>query len=149
MKSVFLFMTALFVFSCTETENESSSTAENAAQKSVDKTEIQNVSADSASALIQQQTDNPDFIILDVRTAVEFQSGHIENAICVDFKSADFKQKLAELDKNKTYLLHCRSGNRSGQALKVFQELGFKKIIHINRGMLDWQASGLPVVKEK
>ncbi len=105
---------------------------------------IQNVSAKQAAELLAKQ---PDLGIIDVRTPQEFAQGHLKGAINVNFKAPDFDQKLAKLDKTKPYLLHCRSGHRSGNALRHFRALGFRKIYHMNKGMNDWLANGLPVEK--
>lgn len=64
-------------------------------------------------------------IILDVRTAEEYQSGHLKGARNIDFLSSDFKDQLSSLDKNKKYVLYCRSGNRSGQASYIMKKMGF------------------------
>lgn len=107
---------------------------------------IEDVSPQEALALIQENQDSPDFVILDVRTPEEYADGHIENAINLDFRSPDFPDEIGKLDKNKTYLLYCRSGNRSGQALEIIRELNFQKIYHLSAGIIGWQDEGLPLV---
>ena len=67
-------------------------------------------------------------IVIDVRTPQEFAEGHTKSAINIDFRDAKFKEEIVKLDKNETYKLYCRSGNRSGQALKLMTELGFKNM---------------------
>jgi DNA phosphorothioation-dependent restriction protein DptG len=107
---------------------------------------IENITAEEAFDLIQANKDNPDFVILDVRTPEEFASGHIENAINLDFLSETFREDLDQLDKSKTYLMHCRSGARSAQALSVMEELGFLEVHHMADGILGWEAEGFPTV---
>lgn len=85
-------------------------------------------------------------IILDVRTPGEFNEGHIEGAILVDFQSGNFENEIASLDKSKTYAVYCRSGNRSGQAVKVMSEAGFTKLYNLDGGVIDWANAGLPLV---
>jgi len=97
--------------------------------------------------LIQNNRDNPDFIIIDVRTPQEFAQEHIEGAINLDYYSADFREQLNELDKNKTYLVYCRTGRRSKAAVDLMKELGFGQIYNISDGIIDWKAEGLPTVK--
>ncbi len=75
--------------------------------------------------------DTKDMIILDVRTPQEFNETHVEGSQNVDFRSLDFKDQIAKLDKNKTYKVYCRSGNRSGQAEQVMKALGFKNVENI------------------
>ena len=108
---------------------------------------IEDVTAQEAFTLIQDNQNNPDFIILDVRTPEEFADGHIEKAINMDFYSTAFRDELDGLDKNKTYLLHCRSGNRSEKTLNIMKELKFIKIYHMTGGSIEWQAEELPMVK--
>ena len=85
-------------------------------------------------------------ITLDVRTPIEFAEGHIEGARLIDFQSGNFENDIAALDKNATYAVYCRSGNRSGQAVKVMQDAGFKNIYNLNGGVIDWANAGLPLV---
>ena len=85
-------------------------------------------------------------ITLDVRTPGEFNEGHIEGAQLIDFQSGNFENEIATLDKSKTYAVYCRSGNRSGQAVKVMSDAGFANLYNLNGGVVDWSNSGLPLV---
>jgi len=76
--------------------------------------------------------------IIDVRTPNEFENGHIENAVNIDFKAADFIENISALNKNKTLLIYCRSGNRSGKAAKIMDSLGFTKIYDLEGGFMNW-----------
>ena len=76
---------------------------------------------------------NPDIIVIDVRTPDEIaETGAIENSINIDFKASDFKEKVSALDKDKEYILFCKSGNRSGQASKIMAEMGFSNVNNLN-----------------
>ncbi|MCC7245044.1 MAG: rhodanese-like domain-containing protein [Saprospiraceae bacterium] len=68
---------------------------------------------------------NPDSVLLDVRTAMEVSAGKLPGAMVIDFMASDFRQKVAALDKSKTYFVYCRSGNRSGSACQIMHKLGF------------------------
>ena len=85
-------------------------------------------------------------ITLDVRTPGEFNEGHIEGAQLIDFQSGNFENEIATLDKSKTYAVYCRSGNRSGQAVKVMSDAGFTSVYNLNGGVIDWANAGLPLV---
>jgi len=85
-------------------------------------------------------------ITLDVRTPIEFAEGHIQGARLIDFQSGNFENEIAALDKNATYAVYCRSGNRSGQAVKVMQDAGFTSVFNMNGGVIDWANAGLPLV---
>jgi rhodanese-related sulfurtransferase len=85
-------------------------------------------------------------ITLDVRTPGEFNEGHIEGALLVDFQSGNFENEIASLDKSKTYAVYCRSGNRSGQAVKVMRDAGFTDLYNLDGGVIDWASAGLSLV---
>jgi rhodanese-related sulfurtransferase len=85
-------------------------------------------------------------ITLDVRTPGEFAEGHVEGARLIDFQSGNFENEIATLDKNATYAVYCRSGNRSGQAVKVMHDAGFMNVFNMNGGVIDWANAGLPLV---
>jgi rhodanese-related sulfurtransferase len=85
-------------------------------------------------------------ITLDVRTPGEFAEGHLKGARLIDFQSGNFENEISILDKNATYTVYCRSGNRSGQAVKVMRDTGFTKVFNMNGGVIDWANAGLPLV---
>ena len=87
-------------------------------------------------------------LVLDVRTSGEVAEGHLDGALFVDFMADDFKEKVVELDKAADYVVHCRSGNRSGQAIVIMAELGFTGEL-VNGGTLDEAAAstGLAIVQ--
>ncbi len=93
------------------------------------------------------QTDPPDrLVILDVRTADEFAEGHLEGATMIDFYLDDFADRLADLDRDVPYLVYCRSGNRSEQAVGIMRELGFADVADVDGGITSWVDAGLPTV---
>jgi len=108
---------------------------------------IENITPPEAFALIQDNHNNPDFVILDVRTPEEFADGHIENAINLDYYSETFQDELDKLDKKKTYLIYCRSGKRSSNALNIAGELEFREAYNMLGGIIEWKAEGLPFTK--
>jgi len=108
---------------------------------------LEDIGVQEAFELIQRNQGNTNFIIIDIRTTQEFNEGHIENAVNIDFYSEIFKEDLDKLDKNKTYFIYCRSGNRSGRAMPIMKELGFKEVYNLSVGIKEWIAEGLPVVK--
>jgi len=108
---------------------------------------IEDITPQEAFALIQDNQNNPDFVIIDVRTPEEFAEGHIENAVNLDYYSETFRDELNKLDKNKTYLIYCRSGRRSSNALSVMEELGFREAYNVLGGIIEWKAEGLPIVE--
>lgn len=117
------------------------------ASRTSEKQTLKHLGPQEAHALIQQYADDPNFIILDVRTPAEFARGYIAKARNLDFYSNTFKQQLQELDKTKIYFVYCRSGNRSGRALKQMQRLEFTQIYGMTGGISKWSAQRLPLVK--
>ena len=85
-------------------------------------------------------------ITLDVRTPGEYAEGHLEGAQLIDFQSGNFENEISSLDKNATYAVYCRSGNRSGQAVKVMHDAGFHNVYNLDGGVIDWANAGLPLV---
>ena len=108
---------------------------------------IEDVTPQEAFTLIQNNENNPDFVIIDVRTPEEFAEGYIENAINIDFYSETFRDELDNLDKNKKYVIYCRSGGRSGNALNIMAELNFGEVYNISGGIIVWNAEELPTTK--
>jgi rhodanese-related sulfurtransferase len=86
-------------------------------------------------------------ISLDVRTAGEFAEGHLVNALNINVESGNFEAEIANLDKNATYAVYCRSGRRSAVAVDLMKKAGFKNLYNLDGGVIDWSASGLPLVK--
>lgn len=85
-------------------------------------------------------------VILDVRKPEECAEGVIPNAIEVDILNPDhFMSKIEKLDKDKDYFIYCRSGNRSGQACNIMEQMGFSSTHNLLGGMLEWNGE----VKQK
>jgi rhodanese-related sulfurtransferase len=103
--------------------------------------------AKDAFELIQKNKGNSHFVIVDVRTPEEFRDGHIEGAVNVDFRSGNFATEIDRLDKNKTYLVYCRTGNRSYDAVALMGPLGFRSIVRLAGDINGWKSASLPVVK--
>lgn len=83
-------------------------------------------------------------IVLDVRTTGEFAQGHLENAVNVDWNSADFDARIAKMDKSSTYFVYCLSGGRSSAAAAHMRSEGFTDVIEMEGGMLAWRSAKLP-----
>jgi phage shock protein E len=86
-------------------------------------------------------------VILDVRTAKEFEAGHIAGAVNLDVMAPDFEGKSRALDKGKTYLVHCASGGRSARACGKLSLLDFHKLYNLPGGFKAWVKAGQPVEK--
>lgn len=107
------------------------------------------ITAEEAAKLIEQNRNNPNFVVLDVRTADEYADGHIAGAQQLDFYDDQFAAQLAKLDKSKQYLLYCRSGARSGKTAELMSGLGFSQVKDIKGGITAWKEAKLPVTTAK
>ncbi len=86
----------------------------------------------------------PNAVVLDVRTEREFLTGHIKDAVNIDFYKLE--SKLHQLDKNKVYLVYCASGGRSLLACKLMSKLGFN-CYDLKGGIKAWIKEGKPITK--
>ncbi len=98
------------------------------------------------SQIIKDNINNPEFVLWDVRTPVEFQSSHLEGAENVDYQH-NFKAEIQTMDKEKKYLLYCKSGIRSANAMQVMRHFGFNEVYNMLGGITYWIDEGLPVIK--
>ena len=88
---------------------------------------------------ITQFESDENAVILDVRTAMEFEEGYIAGAINYDFhQGAAFVADLETLDKSKNYYVYCRSGARSANACGIMNELGFENAYNLLGGIIEW-----------
>lgn len=95
----------------------------------------------SATNWEKLRIENPDYIVIDVRTPEEFNEDGINNAINIDYYGSLFEQKIAELDSSKTYLIYCRSGARSSNAALTFQKFGINSVYDLDGGMIAYSES--------
>lgn len=86
-------------------------------------------------------------VVVDVREASEFASGHIRDSKNIPL--GELQQRASELDKfkSKNVIVLCQSGVRSSKAVSVLKKAGFNEVFSLNGGLEAWQAQGLPVAK--
>jgi len=118
-----------------------------ACMASGEKAAVQTISPRQFKALLDGHQDDPDVVLLDVRTPKEFEDGHIQRALLLDYYSSDYVERLKALDRNKTYLVYCRSGNRSGKSLAIFEKLGFRRVYNMDTGVIGWSREKYPLVR--
>ena len=121
----FVFFSLLFFFSCQIFESK----------------EINEIS-DSQFTEIQ----DTDFILVDVRTTEEFESGHIQDAVNFDFYSESFQKAILSLDKSASIILYCRTQNRSTKTANYLKENGYKEITVLQGGITSWVKNGNDLV---
>lgn len=84
---------------------------------------------------IMQTEEN--YVILDVRTAQEFASGHIPGAALLPNETIGTEDIPLLPDKDQLILVYCRSGNRSKQAAEKLAQLGYTNIVEFG-GINSW-----------
>jgi phage shock protein E len=85
-------------------------------------------------------------VVIDVRGPDEVAEGAIVGATVLDFNAGEFQAKIGDYDRNAAYLVYCRSGSRSGQAVAIMKELGFTDVIDAG-AYVDLAAAGAPTTK--
>ena len=129
-KSIFICFAAIILSGCSNAQNSFSPTLLSAAE------------------FAEQLKKDTDAQLLDVRTPSEFKNGHIQKAINVNINDKHFEDKVAALDKTKPVYVYCLSGGRSKNAVKHLNAAGFKNVIELPGGMMEWRANNLPETKD-
>jgi rhodanese-related sulfurtransferase len=89
------------------------------------------------AALADQRT------VIDVRTPEEYEAGHVDGAARIGLADLDFAAQIAKLDPAATYVVYCRTGNRSAQAAAEMRALSLD--VYDGGGLDDMVAAGWPV----
>ena len=98
---------------------------------------VRTVSASEAVKVLESR------VVIDVRSPAEVAEGAITGATVLDFNAGEFEAKIGDYDRNAAYLVYCRSGSRSGQAVAIMKELGFTDVIDAG-AFSDLRAAGAP-----
>ena len=91
------------------------------------------ITAEQTQELMETETD---YIVLDVRTQDEYNSGHIPQAICLPYDSIS-EENTSEFRIDQLILVYCRSGNRSKKACATLSDLGFENVVDFG-GISEW-----------
>ena len=86
-------------------------------------------------------------VIIDVRSPEEFAQGHLEGAELIDFNAGDLEAALTELDPDAEYVVYCRSGNRSSQAVAMMEDAGFTNVSDLGSLESAAKVTGLEIVQ--
>jgi len=96
--------------------------------KNINQTEWQELIANDSNA-----------VVLDVRTPAECAEGIQKDAQMIDFlDQPTFMTAIKDLDSSKNYYIYCRSGNRSGQACAILDNMGIENTYNLTGGMMAW-----------
>ncbi len=99
-----------------------------------------------ASELVDVVAD-PDVVLLDVRTPVEYADGHVAGAVNIDVSSPSFADEISALDPDASYVVYCRSGNRSADAAAQMVEAGFTDVYDVDAGLATLSSAGVPLTR--
>jgi rhodanese-related sulfurtransferase len=89
----------------------------------------------------------PNEQLIDVRTPAEYQTGHLPHSTLIDFKGEDFREKMAQLDKNKPVMVYCAAGGRSTATMTLLKEMGFREVYELEGGFTRWRKAGQEIKK--
>ena len=107
--------------------------------------------ASSGSCLLSPQeyikAEKSEAIIIDVRTQREFDYGHLQNAILIDIYDRSFREKIAKLDKSKNYMVYCKTGIRSRNAVNYMLQSGFTNVCDLQGGINYLSRAGVQLVR--
>jgi len=99
-----------------------------------------------AYQIIKENQDNPEFVLVDLRTRDEVGAGHIAGyGLVLDFHAPDFMERLDAVDRDKTYMVYCQVGDRSASTLDLMADLGFERVYEMEGGITRWREEGLPL----
>ncbi|MBT9547587.1 MAG: rhodanese-like domain-containing protein [Candidatus Sericytochromatia bacterium] len=102
---------------------------------------VENLNVEAVYALYKDQPD--DLVLLDVRQPDEWREGVIPGSVKISLGALN--SHLQTLEKDKYYILVCRSGNRSGTAAQMMESAGFKRLANFQGGMLAWNSHRYPI----
>ena len=105
-------------------------------------TDESNIDAHKFDELIKEG-----YTIIDIRTPEEYHQSRIDGAILINFYDPGFKRNVESLDKEGIYIIYCRSGSRSSNALSIFKKAGITEVKHLSGGIIDWHRAGKPLVR--
>lgn len=110
-------------------------------------TNAQKLIQSSSTEINQVLSKNKNIVILDVRTSQEFSAGHLKAAINIDIYQENFYSRIDKLNKKNTYVVYCRTNNRSRVAVEYMKQKGFEAVYQMMDGFPGWVANNLPSVK--
>ena len=96
-----------------------------------------------ADLLTRINDKDADLVVLDVRTAAEYQAGHVPGAINISHDQ--LAAKLASLPSDKQLVLYCRSGRRTALAEQTLRAAGFSRLLRLQGDFLAWEAQQQPL----
>lgn len=140
----FVLVVSLISLSC---KNNNSNTNKTAINSSASQTTQQVTGKITVLTPAEFREKSKNNTIIDVRTPFEYSQGYIKGSKNINFFDKDFMNKIASYNKNKPIYVYCKSGHRSGIAVKKMVELGFKNVYELKGGIINWVRSNNEIEK--
>ncbi|MCB8925969.1 MAG: rhodanese-like domain-containing protein [Ardenticatenaceae bacterium] len=110
---------------------------------SADLSEVLDLADTIDVATVASVKDRDDVVVLDVREQWEYDEGHIPGVTLIPM--GEVANRLSEIPTDKSVIVTCRSGNRSGQITDFLRQQGFDNVHNMDGGILAWEAAGYEV----
>lgn len=112
----------------------------------VSQTKVENVDAPTFKTMIDEKKG----VLIDLRTDDELKNkGYIKGATQIDYLAKNAEAVISKLDKNKTYLIYCAGGGRSGECADLMKKEGFLHVVNLEKGFDDWKRKGFEIEAKK
>lgn len=138
-KWLFLLLLALMLVACGGTD-----TAAPVAEQSQDLGQL-DLAPEVDVQTVAEIKDRDDVYVLDVREQWEYDEGHIPGVVLVPL--AEVPNRINEIPTDKTVIVTCRTGNRSGQAVDFLRQNGFDNVHNMLGGIVAWEQAGYEVAR--
>ncbi len=154
-KMVVLLSVAIFVLYGCATQNENTSeivqdisTIKIVNECKADTCDSKIISESIEPLKFKQKIGSGEYVVIDIRTPEEHQEEHIDTKQQnIDIYADDFSDEIKKLDKNKKYLIYCRSGSRTKMGLNRMKAFGFNEVYDLSGGINTWKENKFPTTK--
>jgi rhodanese-related sulfurtransferase len=106
------------------------------------------ITVEEAASYLNNHKNDPDIVIIDLRSGNDFVKSHIEGALNMDYSQTDFPGRIEKLDKEKRYIIYDITDRNSLKTLELMREVRINKVHMIIGGFNEWIRLGLPVTKQ-
>lgn len=103
------------------------------------------VDVNEAYSFVKKHKGNENVVIIDIRSKEEFDKGHVENAVLIDYSQPTFPAEIEKLNRDKRYLIFDSNGKKSLNTIELMKELRFDKAHAVIGGYEEWKKQGLPM----
>ena len=104
-----------------------------------------NIQQVEPQVLLELIENNQAPFILDVRSAQEFQQGHIQGAVNISYDLLENSRELLNIKKDQPIVVYCRTGRRAQVAYQILDKKGYKQLVDLQGHMILWQQKRFPL----